>query len=476
MSKRRGGRFEVEWVTISYRTLRRWLLVLAAVAIPVTGWFAWHTINSRRAADELARRLRELDRRVEAARENGRRETELKPIDGVIASARSRLRADDLATAGQAADEAEARLDDLLSAVRDRARLLRVEGDVQVRAVDSLDWQPAVVGMELAPGDLVRTGPNSAAQYRNALDDSLGTLGANTLMRIARSERDRDSGKTESIVELDQGQLTLDTDELGPGSKSEVKTRNVRASVLSNTVVDVGFEADTGESRVGVVEGTARVRADGETLELGAAERVAVSARGIEHARLLAAPALLSPERYQVLLVSELGPRGFELEWESIQGARSYEVALATSPLFGRPLRRWGALATNYARVRDLPVGDYFWRVIAVDGQDRRGVPSAVGSFRVSDAVPEGDPPRLEVEKIEPLGEGVFLCEGVTQPGVYLVIDNGYALTPVKPKDDGAFRQVIVVAEQGMNVITFTARNSQGLETRKKHRVEVVLP
>jgi hypothetical protein len=81
--------------------------------------------------------------------------------------------------------------------------------------------------------------------------------------------------------------------------------------------------------------------------------------------------------------------------------------------------------------------------------------------------MPEGDPPLLEIGTITPMGEGLFLLEGKTQPGVYVAIDDGYRIHAARVEPDGSFKKNLQIFKQGEAPIKVTARASNGLETTR---------
>jgi hypothetical protein len=473
---KRRGRFEVEWITISYRTLLRWLGALAALGLFAALIWLGFRLEATGEARDVERLVGAVERDLRAARAGhaaAQAAVELNGAEGKLRDARVRLGRRDLPGARAAAEEARETLRRLGGQPADKARMLRVEGKVRVKPVGSLEWTDAKTGMSLNSGDLVQTDGSSAAQILN-LDGSTVTLRSDTVLRIERSAKDRVSGKTDVAVEVNSGQLTMATAESQlPGSINEVRTVNARASVDPNTVLGVGVEPGRDRSQIDVITGRARVQSGSSLIEVGSSERLSVSPEGLERRRLPGTPDLTSPPQYKLLLSRDLEKRPAELEWGNVRDARSYRVELGQTPLFTQVRQRWDSHPTNYVVVDKLPVGRYYWRVTAVDRDGVEGGPSPAWVFQVSDVVPEGEPPPLKVTSVQPLGEGMFLFEGKTQPGVFLTIDDGFSVVTLQPVQSGEFRRVIKIAGEGLQVVTITARSSEGLERKVREPVEV---
>lgn len=473
--KPRAARFEVEWITIKYRTLRRWLIAILLIGGGITAGTLWQRVRVAGERGEAIQLLALAERDLREARSNTTEES-LRAAEEAVGQARQSLDAGDFVASRAASRRARDWIAEVTKVVVDTAQLLSVEGVVEVRRVGKLDWMRAEVGMPLAPGDLVKTQSGAAAQIAN-VDGSTATLRADTLLKIARSAKDRVSGTTDVAVEVSAGRLTVATSESQtPGSTAEVKTPNVSASFEANTVVGVGFEQAGQTSEIDVHEGSARVRSGDSEVVLGSSERVAVSPAGMTRRRLPAVPRLLSPPPQKLLLVHDLRGKPVEFEWESSRDARGYNVELAQTPLFTKSVRNWNNQPSTFVAADGLPLGRYYWRVTGVDRDGVESGPSPANSFRISDALPEGPRPTLEIKGVEGLGEGVFVFEGKTQPGVLLQIDDGNRVTFVQPQKSGEFRQIIQIPEDGVHVVTITARNSQGLESKDQRRVEVRLP
>ena len=79
------------------------------------------------------------------------------------------------------------------------------------------------------------------------------------------------------------------------------------------------------------------------------------------------------------------------LQWSTVQGAAKFEVAVAATADFTGTLAFSQTTANTYATpLKDLPVGDYYWRVRAVDRAGVAGTFSTATVFtRALDATPD---------------------------------------------------------------------------------------
>jgi len=464
--KRRHPRFEVEWVTVSYRAILRGAGVIVAVVLVAGGILLWKHLEETAQRQEVERIVAQAERELGGARDQGVAEDVLAPIGKLLDRARAELDGGRLEN-GRA--EAEKARDEIRRIGQvEKARLLRVEGLVQIKRVGSREWITAAVGMPLEPGDLIRTGGGSAAQFVNP-DGASVLLKHDALCKVERGKRDRVSGKTDLAVVVSTGELTLTTS----GRDAEVTTPNLQATVQPDTRARVGVDEEAERSTIDVIEGSAVIRSGQNVVNLGGSERVSISPAGVERRLLPGVPIVLSPAMWKLLLSHELRSRPLEFEWESIRDARYYKVELAGSELFTNPVQVWNRHAATYVTPSALPLGQFFWRVTAIDRDGIEGGRSSTGVFRISDARPQGDPPHIEITSVENLGIGVYVFEGKTQPGVFLTLDDGEQTWVVEPDGSGRFSQVVSIRSEGVHQVTATARSSQGLEATDSRRVDV---
>ena len=171
--------------------------------------------------------------------------------------------------------------------------------------------------------------------------------------------------------------------------------RKARESAAGGT----RFSVDVGEgesTRIAVSRGTVQVEAGSEKVALPAGQgaRSRPGSR-LELGPVPGTPALLDPPDGTVITVRPSArPAEPVLAWSAVGGAVTYEIRV-TRDQAGREVALRLSSASARAPLRgELPAGDYFWRVAAVDGRGIAGAASSPRRLRVAD-----QPPRLEVEK-----------------------------------------------------------------------------
>jgi len=464
------------WTTISYSTLRRLLLIplLLLVVALGTRYLVGLDREARIASAkrEVAAAKRELSQLRGDAESRGYL-VEWERAQELVAHAENSIVHQDYARARADAADARQKLRGAQAGVFDTGgRFVQVEGRVSVRRVGSLEWILARDSMVVNEGDLIRTASGSSAQIQSVSND-VHTVGPETTIKYERSSRDATTGRTKVAIEVSSGQVNVATArDTAPGSTNEVLTPNAQVSLGPATVARVGVHEGQ-DGKVDVYEGAANVAVRGQDIKVAKNEGLRVGATSFELNQLPDAPTLVTPPYYKVLLARELKGRPIELEWESIREARGYHIVVALSPLFTDLVSEVLDQPQTFLALKDPRQGDYYWRVAAVDRKGIEGSFSTPSRFRVSDVMPEGQPPALALSSIVSLGEGVILVEGKSQPGVYVTVDDGVRTYAQRAEHDGKFRKSFTVGRQGTNRIKVTARASNGLENTVEQSVNV---
>lgn len=227
---------------------------------------------------------------------------------------------------------------------------------------------PARVGMPLAEGQTVITGPSAFATFELE-DASRVTLPSNTRVRIAKLRQVLINNAPQRVFQLEQGRGTISaTPNPNPAGKFEMRTP-VSVSAVRGTEFRVG--ADAGKAQTEVLKGAVGVDAGATATDAPPVEAgfgVGVTAAGVSApVKLLAAPKLGVGGQTQ----AEASVR---FAVEPLPGASAYRLQLsrdagfvdlfaeATSPT---PVADFGALAN----------GTYFVRLTALDANGLEGFP-----------------------------------------------------------------------------------------------------
>jgi len=183
-------------------------------------------------------------------------------------------------------------------------------------------------------------------------------------------------------------------------------------------------------------------------------------------------PTLLQPvDGSEVSLAST---KQLELAWEPVAGALRYALQISRNRLFVDNVIDVDNRTKTRATVAVRGEGTFLWRVAAFGKDGLPGAWSASRELRVSareagtDSVDQSAVPTLELDDVKSYGS-LFIVAGRTQGG-NVVLVNGEAVTV---ESDGAFTKTVQVTSEGWSFVEVRARNPQGKETVRRHRVFV---
>jgi hypothetical protein len=140
-----------------------------------------------------------------------------------------------------------------------RAKFVNLEGRVQVKKVNSVQWVDANLSTSLDKGDLVQTGPDSDARITFA-DGTIYLVKPDTLVTV--EENSTESNRPTSVaVRINTGAVDLATPNWSsPGSKAAVTAEDATAQLHSNSRAAVKSDPEKKESEIVVSSGSAQVR------------------------------------------------------------------------------------------------------------------------------------------------------------------------------------------------------------------------
>ena len=352
-----------------------------------------------------------------------------------------------------------------------QAKFVNLDGRVQVKKVNSVQWVTADYRMALDKGDLIQTTGDGAARVTFA-DGTTYTVQADTLITVEENSVGRDS-ETRVGMHISSGAVDLATGTWdSPKSKAEVSFSNAVASVKQNSRAVVRSDPKTSESEITVSAGTAELATtDGrQHVDIGRWERVTVPPSGgtVIKTNVLAPPDLAQPLNLQPLIVPDPKHAPVRFEWKPVTEAVSYELRVSTTSMFSRIVEDRKLTGTS-AELTGLDPGDYFWDVLATDAQKRVSAPSDTFKFTLA-TLGKGQEMMLEIASPE-LHGNVVEISGRTEPGAALII-NGEPVADIHP--DGTFKYFTQVLTRGSQTIVVTGQNRRGGTAIK--RVEIVIP
>src|SRR6266852_8855969 len=350
-----------------------------------------------------------------------------------------------------------------------QAKFVNLDGRVQVKKVNSVQWVAADYRMALDKGDLIQTSGDGAARVTFA-DGTTYTVQADTLVTVEENSVGRDSA-TRVAMHITSGAVDLATGTWdSPKSKAEVSFSNAVASVQQNSRAAVRSDPKTSEGEITVSAGTAVLSTtDGrQHVDIARWERVTVPAGGgtVVKSNVLAPPDLAQPLNLQPLIVPDPKHAPVRFEWKPVTAAVSYELRVSTTSMFSRIVEDRKLTGTS-VEITGLDQGDYFWDVLATDQEKRVSAPSDTFKFTLA-TQGKGQEMLLEVGSTELHGNVVEIT-GRTEPGAALII-NGEPVADIR--GDGVFKYFTAPLTRGSQTIVLTGQNRRGGTAIK--RVEIM--
>src|SRR5579863_303645 len=243
------SRVEVYWHTVTYKTMAIYALLIIGVILGAV-YFAFPDLSSK------------LVKRLDAA---------VSSHDAGVATITAR-----------------------------QARFVNLDGKVQVKKVNSVEWQNADYQLTLDKGDLIQTGPEGVARMAFA-DGTTYTVKGDTLVTVEENIVEQDHA-SQVGVHISSGQVDLRTGTWQvPGSKAEVSFENAVASLRANSSAAVRSDPNTKEQEITVDSGSAELNRGNEHVDIGQYERATLPVGGgtITKTQVLAPPQLVEPLNLQ---------------------------------------------------------------------------------------------------------------------------------------------------------------------------------
>jgi len=366
------------------------------------------------------------------------------------------VRTKDLAVASYgeattAIQKSEARRDQKAEAlVSDRS------GQVEGQRPEDLSWRDLQLKAILIEEEKVRTLSSSTAQitFRDASRLRLNA-NSNAIIKVMRFDPLKNTEEAQiSLVEGDFYALLA-----GDNSRSKFNVN----------IPDVNANIDSGNFWVSNDKKNAKftnyddksvsVAANGETVTLGRNEGtvVAKGEKPSSNVSLLPPPAAIAPADQSVVYVTKP-----EISWSEVDGSAGYWLELAEDQNFEHIVESHFGLGEPRLVTGDLAVGEYFWRVSALDGFGLPGERSPAHSFRVT---PDNTPPYLKIESPVPnvvIREASLQVSGESEPGATVTV----AGHPADVDGEGRFTAAITAAE-GPNKVVVVATDKAGNKTSR---------
>jgi FecR protein len=346
------------------------------------------------------------------------------------------------------------------------AKFVNLDGKVQVKKVNSVQWVEADYRTLLDKGDLVQTGADANARITFG-DGTTYTVKPDTLVTV--EENTTESNKPTSVaMRINIGQVDLKTPNWQmPDSKAAVRVED--ATAHSNSSAQVKADPENKSSEIVVSAGSAQVNRGAEKIDLAPWEKITIPGGGpIQKSNVLAPPELVEPLNLAPIIAENPKISPVRFEWKAVQDAVSYTLRISTTAMFTKTVKE-AKVSGTAAEITGLDPGDYFWNVTATDGKKQTSEVSEIFKFMLV-AQGKSQSMLLEIDATQLHGH-VAEIVGRTEPGAALIV-NGQSVPNVAP--DGAFRHFTEPLDPGQHTISIIGSNRRGGTAMKQ--VSIVVP
>jgi hypothetical protein len=350
-----------------------------------------------------------------------------------------------------------------------QAKFVNLDGKVQVKKVNSVQWQDADFHTTLDKGDQIQTSADGAARITFA-DGTTYTVKSGTFITVEENSMGHEQPSS-SAVHINIGQVDLNTPNYSsPDSKAAVSMEDSRAQLGSNSSAAVKSDPTTKENEVVVSRGSAEVQRGQEKVEIGAYQKASYATGGpIAKSDVLAPPDLSSPRNFEPLIVENPKEASIHFEWKPVSQAVSYTLRISTTAMFTRTAKEAVGVTGTGVDISGLDGGDYFWNVTATNAKKENSEVSETFRFTL---VAQGKTQEMLLEITGTQIHGrVAEIIGKTEPGAALIV-NGQPV-PIIAKD-GTFRHFTEPLEPGQHTIVIIGENRRGGTAQQK--VTIVVP
>ncbi len=351
---------------------------------------------------------------------------------------------------------------------QNQAKFVNLDGKVQVKKVNSVQWVDADYRTKLDKGDQIQTSGDGAARITFA-DGTTYTVKTDTFITVEENSMGHERPSS-SVVSIKTGSVDLSTPSLSsPDSKAAVNVEDATAQVHSNSRIAVKANPDQKESEVVVKSGSAEVQRGEERIELAPWQKVNIPTGGpIQKSQVLAPPELVEPLNLAPIIVDNPKSSPVRFEWKPVTDALSYTLRISTTAMFTKTVKEAKASGTS-TEITGLDAGDYFWNVIATDAKKQTSEVSETFKFTLV-AQGKSQEMLLQIDGTQLHGR-VAEIYGHTEPGAALIV-NAQPVASIAP--DGSFRHFTDALEPGQHTIVIIGSNRRG--GTAKQQISIVVP
>jgi hypothetical protein len=350
-----------------------------------------------------------------------------------------------------------------------QAKFVNLDGKVQVKKVNSVQWVDADFRTTLDKGDQIQTSADGAARITFA-DGTTYTVKSGTFITVEENSMGRERPSS-SGVRINTGQVDLRTPNWSsPDSKAAVSVEDSVAQVHSNSHAAVKADPDHKQNEIVVSSGSAELQRGQEKVEIGQYQKAVIPTGGpITKSDVLAPPDLTLPRNFEPLIVENPREASIHFEWKPVSQAVSYTLRVSATAMFTKTVKDIPGISGTSAEISGLDAGDYFWTVTASDAKKQTSEVSETFRFTL---VAQGKTQEMMLEITGTQIHGrVAEIIGKTEPGAALIV-NGQPVPIIAP--DGTFRHFTEPLEPGQHTIVIIGENRRGGTAEKK--VSIVVP
>ncbi len=357
------------------------------------------------------------------------------------------------------------------SASKREAHFVNIDGTVRVKKARSQQWIHADYNTSLEKGDFVQTLSDGAARIIFA-DGTKYELRPESLIVIEESREDPVTRAMKVAVQVTSGGVDLSTGKFEvPGSTSQVTFADSVANLGEQTRAAVRHDPTNKVHEFTVNQGQADVTRGSARVTLGQYEQVVFTSGepGLVRQKVIAPPSLISPPNMHLSVSGDPRAEAIDFAWSEVPGAVAYHLRVSPSGMFSNTVVDKKLNGTSI-QVSGLDEGNYYWVVSSVDAKGVESQPSAPNRFNLVQQVESGGAAFLEITRIVQHGKVVEVV-GRTEPGSTVIINNEQVFSVAA---DGSFRHFTSpLPRSGSNQITITAQNRKG-DTNTIHKPVVV--
>jgi hypothetical protein len=356
---------------------------------------------------------------------------------------------------------------DTVTLAQTQARFVNLDGKVQVKKFNSVQWVDADYRTTLDKGDLVQTGSDGAARITFA-DSTSYTIKPDTLVTVEENIMTKEQAST--AVRINTGSVDLSTPNwTSPNSKAAVSVEDTVAQIHANSKASVNADPVTKESEIVMSSGSAEVDRGNEKIELGQWQKATIPERGpIEKSNVLAPPELVEPLNLAPIVAEVPRNATIHFEWNPVPEAVGYTLRISTTSMFTKLLKEEKVAGTS-TDVTGLDAGEYFWSVIATDAKKQTSQVSEIFKFTI---FAQGKAQEMPLEILGTQMHGrVAEIYGKTEPGATLMV-NGQEIPDIG--SDGTFRYFTDALQPGEHSFVIIGQNRRGGTARQP--VTIVVP